>query len=168
MSGWLILAQRRHGPRLHFDGKKFTTVSKPKYYGTQARAIARARDLVRRFRILQERQYKVWVDSTATRQNPEPRGLDEAAAKLEEFSGHAADKIIKAKISDQRQGLVIGELAAVEYRTKRDGIDNDRTVRYVHTFRKKSRPLLAVTKDGTQLHIVGGRYEFTEAGIEDR
>jgi hypothetical protein len=59
---------------------------------------------------------------------------------------------------------VIGELDLVGYRTKRDG----RTERYGHHFRKSSRPLLAVSSDGKQLHIVGGQYEFTEAGIEDR
>jgi hypothetical protein len=170
-SGWIIFAQRPKGPRLHFDGRKFTNAVKPKYYGAQSRAVARARELVRNFRILRERHYKVWVDSVATqltRQNPEPRGLDEAARKLEEFSGHPADKVVKARISDQRQGLVIGNLRAVEYDARRDGVDGDRLLRYIHKFKRTSRPLLAVTKDGTQLHIVGGRYEFTEAGIEDR
>jgi hypothetical protein len=171
VNGWIIFAQRPKGPRLHFDGRKFTNAVKPKYYGEQSRAVARARELIRNFRILRERHYKVWVDSVATqltRQNPEPRGLDEAARKLEEFSGHRADKLVKARISDQRQGLVIGELASLEYRTRREGIDDGRLVRYIHKFKRKSRPLLAVTKDGTQLHIVGGQYEFTEAGIEDR
>jgi hypothetical protein len=66
------------------------------------------------------------------------------------------------------KGLVIGELDLIGYRVKREGVDGGRMVRYGHRFSKRSRPLLAVSKDGNQLLIVGGRYEFTEAGIEDR
>lgn len=108
---------------------------------------------------------------SSRRSNPSTRadeGLDVAAEKLKEFSGHEPHKVLKAHVSSQRQGLVIGELSAIEYTTKREGINHGRLTRYEHQFRKNSRPLLAVTKDGNQLHIVGGRYEFTEAGIEDR
>jgi hypothetical protein len=38
----------------------------------------------------------------------------------------------------------------------------------VHRFKKKSRPLLAASHDGTQLYILGGEYAFTDAGIIDR
>jgi hypothetical protein len=63
-----------------------------------------------------------------------------------------------------RKGLVIGQLAGVLYDTKRDGVPE----KYIHRFKRKSRPLLTVSADGTQLGIVGGQYQFTEAGIEDR
>lgn len=59
---------------------------------------------------------------------------------------------------------MVGELDGVLYTTVRDG----QTEKYVHRFRKKSRPLLATSHDGTQLGIVGGQFQFTEAGIEDR
>jgi hypothetical protein len=52
----------------------------------------------------------------------------------------------------------------VGYTTVRDG----KRERYIHRFRKKSRPLLAASSDGTSLQILGGEFEFTEAGIEDR
>ena len=91
--------------------------------------------------------------------------LDEAAKKLEDFSGHPVSQLESAySRSPQKTGLIIGALDLVGYRAKRDG----KTERYGHHFKKDSRPLLAVTSDGKQLHIVGGQYEFTEAGIEDR
>lgn len=63
-----------------------------------------------------------------------------------------------------RKGLVIGELDGVLYTTIRDG----KTEKYIHRFGKKSRPLLTARADGKQLGIVGGRFQMTEAGIEDR
>lgn len=95
-------------------------------------------------------------------------GLEQAATLLEDFSGHKADKLVKANMPVVKEGLVIGELDLIGYRTKREGINKGLLTRYAHQFRKKSRPLLAVSKDGKQLYIVGGQYEFTEAGIEDR
>jgi hypothetical protein len=58
----------------------------------------------------------------------------------------------------------VGELDGVLYTTVRDGV----TEKYIHKFRKKSRPLLATSHDGKSLHILGGEYEFTERGIEDK
>jgi hypothetical protein len=102
------------------------------------------------------------------KQNPSARQhaqLDAAAKKLEDFTGHKVGSLESAySRSSQKTGLIIGELDLVGYRATRDG----KTERYGHTFKKHSRPLLAVTSDGKQLHIVGGQYEFTEAGIEDR
>lgn len=60
--------------------------------------------------------------------------------------------------------LPVGELDGVLYTTVRDG----QTEKYIHKFRKKSRPLLAASHDGKSLHILGGEYEFTERGIEDK
>lgn len=50
------------------------------------------------------------------------------------------------------------------YSATRDGIAE----KYLHKFRRQSRPLLAVSHDGKQLGIVGGRYLFTDAGITDQ
>jgi hypothetical protein len=167
---WEILTRKGRGPLMHYDGRKFSNNGYPKLF-TFGRANATARQLLTRFPILRAKGYHVWVrkhDPKRPRENPESPGIQEAARKLEQFSGHDATKVIKARISDQREGLVIGELEEVTYVTKREGINRDRVTRWRHKFSKKSRPLLAVTKDGKQLHIVGGRYEFTEAGIEDR
>jgi hypothetical protein len=163
-----IVTRRGRGPLMHFDGRKFTSNGTGRAYGF-AIASAKARYLLRRFPVLREKGYHVWLrKADGPRGNPESLGIEQAAKKLEEFSGHDATQVIKAQISNQREGLVIGELKSLEYVTQRDGINKNRLTRWLHNFRKSSRPLLAVTKDGNQLHIVGGRYEFTEAGIEDR
>lgn len=167
---WEILTRKGRGPLMHFDGRKFTDNGHPRLYAFEM-ATSTARELLRRFPVLREKQYHVWIrghEATRPRGNPESVAVEEAAKKLEEFSGHPAKSVIKAQISDQKTGLVIGKLRAIEYETRREGINKDRLTRWLHKFREKSRPLLAVTKDGKQLHIVGGRYEFTEAGIEDR
>jgi hypothetical protein len=41
-------------------------------------------------------------------------------------------------------------------------------VLYEHPFAPGSRPLLAVSSDGRQLLLLGGRFKFTERGIVDR
>ena len=164
---WEILTRKGHGPLMHFDGKKFTNNGVPKLF-TYENATATARNLLKRYEVLKSKGYHLWVRIHASVRRRNPEGLDEAARKLEQFTGHEPGKVIKAHVSDARQGLVIGELDLIGYRVKREGINGGRMVRYGHQFKKKARPLLAVTKDGHQLLIVGGRYEFTEAGIEDR
>jgi hypothetical protein len=83
---------------------------------------------------------------------------------LEDFSGHAPTEVLKVREANSNVGLVIGELDGVLYSTIRDG----QAEKYIHRFRAKSRPLLAASSDGKNLRIVGGQFEFTEAGIEDR
>lgn len=166
-----IYAQKSRGPLLWFDGRKFTNNDAPQYFGTRERAFGRALELMKAFPML--RRYRVWVGaSTTRRQNPDSRmqaRLDAAVQRLEDFSGHAARKVIEVSPrSSDKTGLVIGELDLIGYRTKRVGLAGGKLVRYAHDFSKGSRPLLAVSSDGKQLHIVGGQYEFTEAGIEDR
>jgi hypothetical protein len=90
--------------------------------------------------------------------------LRQAASLLEEFSGHKPAEILRVQRDPIRKGLVIGTMDGVLYSTVRDGVAE----RYIHRFRKSSRPLLAASADGTQLEIVGGRFQMTEAGIEDR
>ena len=90
--------------------------------------------------------------------------MDAAAKRLEDFSGHKPTQVTRFKEPSTREGLIFGELDGVLYTTVRDG----KREKYVHKFRAKSRPLLAASSDGKKLHIVGGQYEFTEAGIEDR
>jgi hypothetical protein len=58
----------------------------------------------------------------------------------------------------------IGDLGGVLYTTVRDG----RTEKYVHKFRRDSRPVLAAGSDGKSLHVIGGEFEFTDRGIVDR
>lgn len=60
--------------------------------------------------------------------------------------------------------LKIGHCDGVLYTTVRDG----KTEKYIHKFRKSSRPLLAATFDGNQLVLLGGAYQFTDRGIVDK
>jgi hypothetical protein len=83
---------------------------------------------------------------------------------LEKFSGHKPSEVLRASERPGNTGLVIGELDFVGYTTVRDG----ETEKYIHRFKQKARPILAVTGKGKQLRVVGGSYQFTEAGIEDR
>lgn len=99
------------------------------------------------------------------RRNPETRTELAAAGRLlKNFSGHAPDEVLRVNEKKFRTGLAVGPVLALAYQTVRDGQTED----YVHEFRKTSRPLLAASHDGRTLRIVGGRFQFTEAGIEDR
>lgn len=60
--------------------------------------------------------------------------------------------------------VIIGHVEEICYRTTHD----DKAVRYRHPFQKGSRPLLAVSHDGKQLLLLGGRYLFTGRGIVDK
>lgn len=166
--GHHIYAQKGRGPLLIYNGRSFSNQPDvmPKGFASQAEANKVAVRLLSKFRQLHS--YKVWIGAVAPgrRINPSARDqLDVAAKKLEDFTGHRATHVERGRTrSNEKTGLVIGELDLIGYRARRDG----KTERYGHHFRTRSRPLLAVSTDGKQLHIVGGQYEFTEAGIEDR
>ena len=99
------------------------------------------------------------------RKNPSVRdGLAQASERLQNFSGHKPTEVMRIQERNTKTGLVIGTLDGLLYTTVRD----NKTEGYIHRFRRKSRPLLAASSDGKSLKIVGGRFEFTEAGIEDR
>lgn len=59
---------------------------------------------------------------------------------------------------------VIGDIDGVMYTTVRDGV----TEKYIHKFKKNSRPLFCVAPDGQTLYMIGGSYEFGERGIVDK
>jgi hypothetical protein len=179
---YFLRVQKANGPVMTWNGERFTNNEPFKPFARADTAKREAKKLLKSYPVL--RDYKTWVFSSfhdmknsnqkmramrgGTKSNPGKRQsaeLDEAAKRLEEFSGHPVQHLESAySRSSQSTGLIIGELDLIGYRAKRDG----KTERYGHTFKKNSRPLLAVTSDGKQLHIVGGQYEFTEAGIEDR
>lgn len=145
-------------------GKALTSPADSETFATRAQAEAHAARLAKIDKDLGRRGVL-----RSVRKNPTSPGLDEAAQKLEEFTGRPAGDVIESSPrSKDKTGLVIGELDLIGYRQAREGIDGGRMTRFAHKFRKNSRPLLAVSTDGKQLHIVGGQYEFTDAGIEDR
>jgi hypothetical protein len=176
--GWYIHIQKGgKGPVMLWNGRSFNNQpdQRPMPFASQNAAMYKARHLLGKFH-RQLSQYKIWVSDMfygasveSRRVNPSSRKLDEAAQKLEDFTGHPATHVEKVRSrSNDSTGLVIGEMDQIDYRAAREGVEGGRLVRYRHKFRKGSRPLLAVSTDGKQLHVVGGQYEFTEAGIEDR
>jgi hypothetical protein len=60
--------------------------------------------------------------------------------------------------------FAIGKINAILYETKRMGSKEY----YIHRFSTDSRPLLSITIDENRLILLGGAYDFTERGIEDR
>lgn len=93
------------------------------------------------------------------------RRIAQAARRFQSFTGHKAESATLVPFPPYPvEAFAIGNLVGVIYETIRDG---ERET-YVHRFRKKSRPLLASTFDGSRLVIVGGRYRFTDRGIVDR
>lgn len=102
--------------------------------------------------------------SNIIKKNPSKRGEIVRAAKLlKSFSGHSPRDLLTIRQRPIKRGLVIGTLDGVPYTTIRDG----KTERYVHEFAENARPLLIASSDGRRLGIVGGRFQFTEAGIVD-
>lgn len=89
---------------------------------------------------------------------------DRVADLVERFKGHDAEILGKVNLPPIPSHLgVIGELDGVLYTTQRDGVIE----KYIHKFAAKDKPLLCVSPDGSSLHLIGGRYTFTERGIVD-
>ncbi len=98
------------------------------------------------------------------RKNPSSNAIERADALLESFSGSRASKEIRQQVRPIRVGLAVGKMTGVMYAADRgDGMHE-----YCHRFKPGSRPLLIADHDGTQLGIVGGRYQFTDRGIVDK
>jgi hypothetical protein len=166
-SRFVIFARRGQGPLMHYNGRKFSDHGHARVFADWVSARERAAKLRAEYALL--RHYTLSIRDLSVlnlrRKNPETRSeLAAAAEKLRDFSGHEADEVLHVQEKNFRNGLVIGPLHGLLYGTVRDG----RNENYIHRFRKASRPLLAASSDGRSLRIVGGRFQFTEAGIEDR
>lgn len=90
--------------------------------------------------------------------------LDAARELYEDFTGHEPEQVQEVDIATPDAGIIIGTLDGILYTTVRDGEEES----YIHEFDEDSRPNLVASNDGRTLFIVGGDYEFTERGIEDR
>lgn len=62
-----------------------------------------------------------------------------------------------------KTGLTIGKCLGIIYETVRDG----KREAYKHEFKRSAQPRLAVSSNGKQLMLIGGHYQFTNAGIVD-
>lgn len=165
---FVIHAQKGAGPVLAYAGKNvFSNSRKAHAFKTQAAAVFVARAMVGRFPMLAK--YRVTVEpvqSSDRKKNPSLRdgNVRKAAALFKDFSGHEVESVQRVRVKTPKAMLAIGELDGILYTTVRDGVRE----KYIHKFRKTARPLLAASSDGRQLGILGGEFQFTEAGIEDR
>lgn len=88
-----------------------------------------------------------------------------AAVKLyESFRERKPRRIGRADFKVPAAVACMGYVEGIDYRTTH----GKKVTLYHHDFAPGSRPLLAVSSDGKQLLLLGGRYQFTERGIVDR
>lgn len=81
------------------------------------------------------------------------------------FTGHeAGDEVMIDKPQYPDVMSVIGDIDGLLYTTVRDG----KVEKYIHKFKKNSRPLFCIAPDGLTLYMIGGSYEFGERGIVDK
>lgn len=101
-------------------------------------------------------------------QNPVPLSKNAMIARgvelFKNFRGEEPEYVDTVQMPCHAVAMVIGECDGVLYTTRRDG----KIEQYIHKFKGKSRPLLCTSYDGSQLYLLGGAYDFTDAGITDR
>jgi hypothetical protein len=101
------------------------------------------------------------------KKNPVPptkqKQVDAGMALFADFTGHKGEIFSLAKPTIPDVVLVVGECDGIMYTTVRDG----NTEKYLHQFKKSSRPLLCSSSDGKQLFLLGGAFDFTDRGIVD-
>ncbi len=85
--------------------------------------------------------------------------VQRARRLYKKFHGDANTRLDTVTLPDNDVALRIGECTHIAYR-----VDGEN---YIHRFKSRSRPVLAVSDDGLQLYLIGGSYKFTDRGIED-
>jgi hypothetical protein len=90
--------------------------------------------------------------------------VDSAAKLYENFSGHDPESLGKVTLpKPPKVAILIGQCDGLLYTTVRDGV----TEKYIHKFKRGSKPNFCVSSDGKQILLLGGKYNFTERGIVD-
>lgn len=90
--------------------------------------------------------------------------IGKAVALYESFRERKPKRIGKVSMSVPKAVACIGYVEGIDYRTTH----GKKVTLYHHDFAPGSRPLFAVSPDGKQLILLGGRFKFTERGIVDR
>lgn len=90
--------------------------------------------------------------------------INQAIQLFEDFRGHTPRNIDKIKMKMPDVALKIGQCDGILYTTTRNG----KSEKFIHKFRKNSRPLLATSHDGSVLLLLGGAFAFTHRGIVDK
>lgn len=89
--------------------------------------------------------------------------ITRAGDLYEDFTGHKADIIKKITVEHPRTALQFGMCDGIMYETVRDG----KKEHYIHKFKKSARPMIGASFDGKKILLIGGNYQFTDAGITD-
>lgn len=88
--------------------------------------------------------------------------MSRRVAKLyQEFRERPPTRARSITVKLPKSVMVMGFCDAIQYRTTIDG----KAMRFKHTFRKGSMPMLC--SDGKRVFLFGGRYRVTERGIVD-
>lgn len=99
------------------------------------------------------------------RAKPAPENLRQARKAYIDFHGEPVRQVRRATMpAIPKEVWQLGRIVGIAYEAVRDG----KRDRYMHKFKSGSAPVLAVSPDGTQLWLVGGHYQVTDRGIEDR
>ncbi len=103
----------------------------------------------------------------SVKRNPVPPSVrlqvKQAEGLFADFTGHDGNLVSVQKPTIPNVMLVVGQCDGIMYTTIRDG----KTEKYLHQFKKSSRPLLCSSSDGKSLYLLGGAYDFTDRGIVD-
>jgi len=115
-----------------------------------------------------KREAELYVEKETHKKNPAYRpdvdaAIAEAQKRFKSFTGREATTLDRVRVSQPKVALTVGLLDGVPYTTIREG----KVMQYMHWFKKRARPLLAVSSDGRSISIVGGRFRFTDAGFVD-
>lgn len=92
------------------------------------------------------------------------KNLDAAISLYQKFTGMDPEFIDTVHMKVDPVATAIGYCDGIMYSTVREG----KKERYIHKFKKGSRPVLAVSSDGKQLYLLAGAYKFTDRGIVDK
>lgn len=92
------------------------------------------------------------------------RKIEMAVKLFQDFTGHDPEYIDTIYYPVHPVLMLVGLCDGILYETVRDG----KREKYIHKFKKGSRPALAASYDGKQLYLLAGEYSFTDRGIVDK
>jgi hypothetical protein len=90
--------------------------------------------------------------------------VSKAIRLYENFHDQGADFIDKKNLTIPNVVIKVGTCDGILYTTTQRG----KKIKYIHHFRRQSKPILAASADGKTLLLIGGSYGFTPRGIVDR
>lgn len=100
------------------------------------------------------------------------RNLTEAMRLYRDFSGESRATVQRVTVPDMpRELVVVGMLDAIEYSTFREGEHQIYRHEFSGSPEKRGpdcRAMIAVSRDGKQVVILGGNFRFTDRGFVDR